>query len=58
MTSQLLILLVVLLVPVFAHMAEWQAPTVDDDTAEPGPGPLAWDAGEDLADVFVREMNR
>lgn len=56
MTSQLLILLVVLLVPVFAHMAEWQPD--DDAPVEPEPGPLAWDAGEDLADVFVREMNR
>lgn len=54
MTSQLLILLVVLLVPIFAHMAEWQPD--DDGPLEPVPDRLAWDAAEDLADVFVREM--
>lgn len=45
------------LVPVFAQLAEYRH-TDDDAPVEPEPGPLAWDAGEDLADVFVREMNR
>lgn len=56
MTGQLLILLVLLLVPVFAHMAEWQQTDDDADGGPVEPGPLGWDAGEDLADVFVREM--
>lgn len=46
------------LVPVFVHLASW---TPDDPKGEPDSlegGPLRWDATEDLADVFVREMNR
>lgn len=46
------------LVPVFVHLASWSPddPKAEHDSLEGGPA--GWDATEDLADVFVREMRR